>query len=232
MSIQLIVFDIAGTTLKDNQQVHLHLQNALQQFEIKATLEEINAVMGYPKPEAIELILQNKTGNRLQLKKDFIMAIHHSFQKNMIRYYKTNPEVQEKSGVSDTFRKLRETGIKIAIDTGFDRPITDAILERTGWLKNHLVDVTVTSDEVNQGRPHPDMVLKAMKLTGITDPALVAKVGDTASDLQEGTAAGCGMVIGVTSGAFSREELQKEPHTHLIDEIPEILELLNITELA
>jgi len=65
-----------------------------------------------------------------------------------------------------------------------------------------------------------------MQLTGVTDASRVAKVGDTASDLQEGIAAGCGLVIGVTTGAFSESELQKEKHTHLIKYIPSILDIL------
>jgi phosphoglycolate phosphatase-like HAD superfamily hydrolase len=44
-----------------------------------------------------------------------------------------------------------------------------------------------------------------MELAGVTDARKVAKVGDTISDLQEGDAAGCGWIIGVTTGAFSRE---------------------------
>ena len=55
----------------------------------------------------------------------------------------------------------------------------------------------------------------------------VGKIGDTPADLGEGTQAGCGMVVGVTSGAFPRAELLKEPHTHLIEQIPELILLLN-----
>jgi phosphoglycolate phosphatase-like HAD superfamily hydrolase len=72
------------------------------------------------------------------------------------------------------------------------------------------------------------MIFRAMAATGVKAVDRVAKVGDTSYDLQEGSSAGCGLVIGITSGAFTREQLLAEPHTHLIDSIPEILAILGL----
>ena len=72
------------------------------------------------------------------------------------------------------------------------------------------------------------MIFKAMELTGVRDISKVAKVGDTAFDLQEGNSAGCSLVVGVTTGAFSKEELEKEEHTHLIEQIPEMMRILGL----
>jgi phosphoglycolate phosphatase-like HAD superfamily hydrolase len=65
-----------------------------------------------------------------------------------------------------------------------------------------------------------------MELTGVTDAGHVAKMGDTPSDLQEGWAAGCGLVIGVTNGSHTRKQLAPHPHTHLIDNLRELPGLL------
>jgi phosphonatase-like hydrolase len=100
------------------------------------------------------------------------------------------------------------------------------LLDRLGWQKANLIDASVTSDEVPRGRPYPDMIFRAMELTGVRDARAVAKVGDTASDLQEGNAAGCSLVIGVTTGAFSREQLLKEKHTHLVSSLLDIPEII------
>src|SRR5436189_161649 len=81
-----------------------------------------------------------------------------------------------------------------------------ASLARLGWMRDGLVDVTVSSDEVAQGRPAPDLIYRAMQRTGITEASRVAKVGDTPSDLQEGQAAGCGWIIGVTAGSHTQDE--------------------------
>ena len=114
----------------------------------------------------------------------------------------------------------------MAIDTGFSRPIADAIIKRLGWNEHKLIDVSVTSDEVKFGRPHPDLIFEAMKRAGVKQARHVAKVGDTISDLQEGNAAGCSYVIGITTGAYTRHELAREKHTHLINSLLEVVDIV------
>jgi phosphonatase-like hydrolase len=226
MSIYLVVFDLAGTTVRDSDNVHHFLQEALRKEGVPISRDEANAVMGIAKPVAIRQLLEDKLADKSRINDTWIDRIHQHFVHGMIDFYRHDPAVAEKDGVSETFRKLRETGIKVAVDTGFDRTITDVILDRTGWLRAGLLDASVTSDEVPLGRPHPDMIFQAMALTGIHSAAEVAKVGDTSSDLLEGQAAGCGMVVGVTTGAFTEAELLPWPHTHLIGQVAELLPLL------
>ena len=57
MSPELIVFDLAGTTVKDNHDVHRALQNALARYGALISLDEANTVMGIPKPLAIRTLL-------------------------------------------------------------------------------------------------------------------------------------------------------------------------------
>ena len=63
------------------------------------------------------------------------------------------------------------------------------------------------------------MILGAMQRLGVDDPGAVAVAGDTVSDLQAGTAAHAGAVIGVLSGAHDRATLEAAPHTALIPDI-------------
>ncbi len=58
-----------------------------------------------------------------------------------------------------------------------------------------------------------------MERFGIADPRRVAKVGDTPADLLEGNNAGCGLIVGVTQGTHTRQQLEPYPHTSLIDTI-------------
>lgn len=227
MKIELVVCDLAGTTIKDNQDVHKALQRALAGFGIAISLDEANEVMGFPKPVAIRQLLAGKVKPH-KITDDFISRIHEEFVSEMIWFYETDKAFSEKEGVSETFQKLKQHGIRIVVDTGFDRKITNAILRRTGWLGDGLIDGSVTSDEVAQGRPHPDLIFKAMKLMGIHNVQAVAKVGDTRSDLMEGNNAGCGMVIGITTGAFAKEKLEQEKHSHLISQIPELVPILGL----
>ena len=84
----------------------------------------------------------------------------------------------------------------------------------------------VCGDEVEAGCPSPAMIQEAMRRTGIEDGASVMTVGDTLLDLQAGTAAQAGWVIGVTSGAHDYDRLVQTPHTHLIASVAYIRTLL------
>jgi phosphonatase-like hydrolase len=222
--MNLVVFDMAGTTVRDDDAVNRCLREALADHAV-VTREEVNSVMGLPKPTAIQLLVELRRGTR-QISPGLINEIHENFLHRMLRHYETDPGIEPMPYTMETFWQLKEAGLSIALDTGFSRPVVNAILDRLGWDRGGLLDATVASDEVGRGRPHPDLILKAMALTGVKDAKTVAKVGDTPSDLQEGHAAGCGLVIGVTNGTHRREELLSHYHTHLIGSLRELPEIV------
>lgn len=227
MTIQMIVFDMAGTTVEDKQNVAAALQKALSAHHYDVTIEDVNSVMGYPKPVAIQNLLAQYAGADIADDERLIGDIHDHFVDEIIGFYKNDSTIREKDNATSVFLKLRSMGIKVALDTGFSRVIADTIIDRLGWQKNVHFDISITSDEVENGRPFPDMIFKAMSELNIDSASLVAKVGDTASDLQEGNAARCRLVVGVTTGAYAAEELAKEKHTHLISNLEEIVEIVS-----
>lgn len=222
MRLELVVFDMAGTTVYDGDAVNVCLRAALDAAGFAVTRDDVNAVMGLPKPEAIRHLAMGRAGDRATISPALVAVIHEDFVARMIRHYREDPEVRPCDGAEALFARLHRAGVKIALDTGFSRDIADIILQRFGWARDGLVDVTVTSDEVPRGRPFPDMIRRAMELTGVGDVGHVAKVGDTPADLREGLAAGCTFVVGVTSGSHTREELLAFPHTHLIAHLSEL----------
>lgn len=223
---ELVVFDLAGTTVNDNKDVHRVLQSVFKKIHMRITIEEANQVMGIPKPVAIRMLLEKH--NYPYISELFIHEIHHHFVQRMIDFYRKHKSVVEKDGASEVFKYLKSQGIKVAVDTGFDREIVKPLLSRMGWEKNGLLDASITSDEVKHGRPFPDLIFKAMELTGVKEVSKVAKVGDTIYDLEEGTAAGCGWTIGITTGAFSKDQLVEGPHTHLIEHLTELKHIFEI----
>ncbi len=225
MKIDLVVFDMAGTTVNDEDGVNRCVRAALQAVGVNVSREAVNLVMGIPKPIALRQLLEGAQRTDLL---DQLDAIHADFVRRMIAFYQTDPSVHEIAGASDVFRRLRKAGVRVALDTGFSRDIVDVVLKRLGWNDTQLVDISITSDEVQRGRPHPDMVLRAMQQLGIDQPQRVAKVGDTPSDLEEGANAGCGMVVGVTGGSHTADQLKPFPHTHLISTVAELPELLAV----
>jgi phosphonatase-like hydrolase len=231
MLVDLVVFDIAGTTVYDGDAVHRCLAETLALAGVAASREAINRVMGMPKPQAIATLVGLERGAPDAVE---VARLYAAFERLMIEHYRVGAGVREAEGATDVMRRLREAGVTVALDTGFARAITDVVVARLGWGPD-VVNLTVSADDVARGRPHPDMVLEAMKRAGVTDASRVAKVGDTPADLLEGTAAGCGFVIGVTSGSHTSHELEAQPHSHLIASLRELLPILDgaaVTERA
>lgn len=223
---ELIVFDLAGTTVNDTKNVYSVLYRLFKKVRIRISLENANKVMGIPKREAIKSLLQQY--HYPYISEMLVLEMHQYFVLKMKELYLKNPSIREKDSISDLFKICKEWGIKVVVETEFDRSIADSLLARLGWNENAFIDAMITNDEVVRNRPHPDMIYRAMELTGITDVESVAKVGDTLSDLHEGTSAGCGWVIGVTSGAHKRDQLKSGPHTHLIDHLSELKPIFNL----
>lgn len=221
--IKMVVFDMAGTTVHDEDFVTLSFQKALLDGGIDVSRDEVNEVMGYPKPEAIRRILATREGSEPAPAQ--VNALHDTFLETMNTFYETDERVREIEGATETFRFLKASGRTVALNTGFSRPTASIIIRKFGWDDPGLVDFTITSDEVEKGRPHSDMIEELMRRAGIENSFAVAKVGDTASDLLEGQAAGCGWNIGVTEGSWTRQELEPHPHTHLIGSVADLPEL-------
>jgi phosphonatase-like hydrolase len=228
-SVDLVVFDMAGTTVLDGTAVHDSLAGALKDVgECVVDYDAVNVVMGLQKPVAIRTLLQDQG---ISPTESLVEKIHDEFVSRMLQFYGHNPEVQEVKGVSTLFESLKANGIRVGIDTGFSREIAQVIIDRFRWEKNGLIDVSVTSDEVSAGRPAPYMIFRSMEKTGVQTVSRVAKIGDTPSDLYEGTNAGCGIVAGVTQGSHTADQMRSHPHTHLIGTVRDLPGILGIGSL-
>merc|ERR1719215_92779 len=108
-------------------------------------------------------------------------------------------------GLKGYFQQLRDAGIKIGLDTGYPQSIQNGLVKKLGFDK--VVDGWISSYDVPEGRPFPYMIHHLMERLKIEDVRRVAKVGDSARDMEEGVNAGCGLVVGVLSGADRAEDL-------------------------
>lgn len=224
----LVVFDVAGTTVFDGDAVVECLIAALEPYA-EVTAGRARDVMGLPKPVAIrELLREARTWTPDRL--DAVVAqVHEAFRASMLATYRADPGLVPAPDVERVFAALRRAGVRVALDTGFSRDILDTVLGRLGWSADSTIDAAISSDEVQQGRPFPDMIRRAMQLTGVTTSSRVAKVGDTVSDLLEGLAAECGIVAGITHGTHTRAQLERDG-VIVIDHLTELLPLVGVEE--
>ena len=226
VNIKLVVFDIAGTTVKDHGEIANAFKTAMKEKGYEVPVEKINPLMGYKKPEAIKMMLDEYEADAAKVSVDYINSIHERFIQLMVEYYTTTDQLQALPHAENMFAYLKERGVKIGLDTGFSNDITDVIIERLGWLKNGTVDYVVSSNQVAAGRPQPFMIQKMMQSAGIDDAKQVVKLGDTEVDINEGKNAGCLYSIAVTTGAFTKEALMPYNPDFIIDDLNELIEIL------
>jgi phosphonatase-like hydrolase len=225
-SIQLVVFDIPGTTVRDNGNVAEAFVTAFKDYGFVIPVAEVKKVMGFRKIDAIVLLLGKFAPER---KNDEELAdrIHTHFIDKMIKFYMNDETLAPFPHAEAIFRALKKRGIKVALNTGFTRSITDTILHRLRWdNRSPLIDRVICSDEVTHGRPHADMIEMLMDGLGIDSPGQVLKVGDTEVDVEEGRNAGCAKVVSVTTGAYTREQLQLYGPDFIIDDLQELLPII------
>ncbi|WP_306350430.1 HAD hydrolase-like protein [Flavobacterium sp. '19STA2R22 D10 B1'] len=226
--IELVTFDMAGTTISDKKEVETCFAKATKQTGLIMIEEEILAVQGWSKIFVFETFWQKQLGQRNE---EWQQSVNYSFNtfKTILEDHYRNAIIKPTEGCLETFEFLKMHNIQIALTTGFYRTVTDIILDKLGWLEglnenrvgnsNTIIQASIASDEVENGRPAPDMIFKAMKLLNISDSKKVINIGDTPSDLQSGKNANVLLSLGVINGTHTVEQLKEIPNDGLLNSI-------------
>jgi phosphonatase-like hydrolase len=212
--LDLVVFDMAGTTVEDRGQVPSAFTAALEEHGIAVTPDQLSGVRGSSKRQAVRQLIP-KGPDREHIAE----TVYDSFCERLTRLYREEG-VRPLPGVLDVFAWLRKNSVRLALNTGFDRRMTELLISTLGWANE--VNAIVCGDDVRAGRPAPYLIFHAMESTGESSVHRVATVGDTAVDLRAGYNAGVRCNVGVLSGAHTREQLEREPHTHLLATVAEL----------
>lgn len=210
--LKLVVFDMAGTTVKDNGEVPQAFTDALATHGLAVTPQQLNQVRGASKRQAVFDLLPDTPERAARA-----AVIYTAFVEHLARRYQT-AGVTAMDGAAPVFQWLRARGLRVALNTGFDRDITKLLLTALQWHEG-VVDAVICGDDVRQGRPAPYLIFHAMEATGVTNVQQVMNVGDTVLDLQAGHNAGVGWNLGVLSGAHRRTQLEAAPHTGLLPSV-------------
>ena len=219
----LAALDMAGTTVDEGGLVYSAVEDAVAEAvggPIPAEL--MSQWKGTSKEEAIAGLLR---GMGWDDSSAHVLKVYEVFAGKLEEAYGRTPPAPI-PGVPEMFETLRRAGVKVALQTGYAAPVANSIMTGLGWTVGGTVDTLVTSDTVAASRPAPYLVFHAMEATGVRDVRRVLTAGDTPNDLAAGMNAGAGFVVGVTTGSFTRSQLEAEPHTHILDTVAALPSLL------
>lgn len=201
-SLELIVLDMAGTTVLDDGVVEQAFQRAAERTGVADRMpwaeafDYVRVTMGQSK---IDVFTHLASGDRAAAERA-TAAFEAAYAEIVVEQ-----GVSEIPGAADAIQDLKDAGLKVVLTTGFAPVTRDALIDGLGW--RDLVDVALSPVDAGRGRPAPDLVLTALLRTRTSSVQAVAVAGDTVSDVESGRRAGAGFVAGVLSGAHDRPAL-------------------------
>jgi phosphonatase-like hydrolase len=217
--IELVMFDMAGTTVDDRLTGPSLVVSAFVEAFAKAgfdiTPEQVHPHRGKEKRSAIRSILCERGQTDDQALQDLVQTIYAAFVEQLEAGVDSLREVE---GTHEVLLFLKGRGIRVGVGSGFPREVVQAIVGKLHWKVDGLVDYVGCAEIVGASRPDPKMILDAMALLGVADPTQVLKVGDKVVDIQEGKNAGT-RTVGVLTGSQSEQQLRAAGADHVLSSV-------------
>jgi HAD superfamily hydrolase (TIGR01509 family) len=191
------IFDVDGTLL-DSVDLHaLAWHEAMMRFGHDVSFEQARGQIG-------------KGGDKLIphfLTQDAQRDHGKEMEEWRSKRFKTEylPLVRPLSAVPDLLRRARDAGVQIAVASSAKKDELGEYLDIARVAD--LVDVTTSSDDVEESKPAPDIFEVVLKKLGMRGGDTVA-IGDTPYDAEAAGKAGIA-TIGVLSGGFTEKSLRQ-----------------------
>ena len=203
--ITLMVCDMAGTVINEGGLVYKTLYETLKNNNIPVKKSDMNDWHGQQKRQVISNMIDKYLPHEMhkgEIKNycydEFDVKLDDAYFGKHSRISLIDPELP------NFFQRLRFNGVKIALNTGYERNFQKKIINH--FNMNEYIDDFISSADVRMGRPFPYMIHRIMERNDIISVKHVAKVGDTRNDVLEGKNAGCGITIAVQTGAGTTKD--------------------------
>jgi phosphonatase-like hydrolase len=214
MSIELICFDMAGTTVNDQGLVLDAFRRTID--ELGVTGEDAREAEAY----VIETMGQSKIEVFTELFDVRAQAANDAFERHFVTAAR-EVGVSEIPGARATVEELMSRGIAVALTTGFSPATREVLIDILGW--SDLFNLRVSPADAGRGRPTPDMILLCALRSRVSAVQAIMVVGDTASDMQAGRRAGVGQCVGVLSGTDDEARLLDSGADRVVETVVELL---------
>jgi HAD superfamily hydrolase (TIGR01509 family) len=208
------LFDLDGTLIDSVYQHVLAWREALEAEDIRLSVWRIHRKIGMSGGLFANSLLR-ETGLKLDPDRaERLQQLHAS------AYRRYAPDVRPLPGARELLAYLTDTGIPWAIATSGRMETARPNIEMLG-VDFEAVPV-VTRDQVKYGKPDPDLFLAAATRLGV-DIESSYVVGDSVWDIVAARRARA-LEIGVLSGGYGREELERAGAFRVYDDMADLLE--------
>jgi HAD superfamily hydrolase (TIGR01509 family) len=191
-----VLFDMDGVLLDSERPSLALIQTLLQEHGVEVPLHELRSIFGRP-ASYLNAFLQPRLAPVGVDPRDFAAE----FDARKDRLHRAG-HILPVPGARDLLDRLRRDGWRLALATTTERPKMTERLANTGLLER--LDATATGDEVERGKPAPDIFLLAAERVGVAaDRCWV--VEDSLAGVEAGRAGG--MRVAAVAGTFEAGDL-------------------------
>lgn len=210
--INTLLFDLDGTLLDTNELIitsYLHVFD--QYYPGRFKREDVLPFLGPPLLDAFASVDSEKAEEMVEVYRSFNMEKHDLL-------------VQEFEGVYETIRTLHENNFKLAI---VSTKIRKTVLKGLALANlDEFFDVIITLDEVENAKPDPEPLEKALKKLG-SKPEEALMIGDNYHDILGGKNAGT-YTCGVSWSAKGADFLRGYEPDYMIEKMSDLLDIVGV----
>ncbi|MCM3410339.1 pyrophosphatase PpaX [Metabacillus litoralis] len=212
MKINTLLFDLDGTLINTNELIiesFLHTLHSYYPDQYKR--EDVLPFIGPTLYDTFNSINPEKVEEMVKVYRKF----NHEQHDVLVKEYET---------VFETVKTLKEKGFKLGIVTTKIRATVNMGLTLTKL--DQFFDVVVTLDDVENAKPHPEPVLKALEQLG-SKPEEAIMVGDNHHDVEAGKNAGT-KTAGVAWSIKGREYISSHNPDYLLETMSDLLPIVGV----
>ncbi|GGE81605.1 pyrophosphatase PpaX [Priestia taiwanensis] len=210
MKINTLLFDLDGTLINTNELIMQSFLHTLETYYPgKYKREDVVPFFGEP--------LYGSFANIDSEKADELVAC---YRKHNIEHH--DELVEEFETVYETIKTLHEQGYKLGIVTTKAQPVVDMGMKLARL--HHFFEVVVTIGDVENAKPHPEPVEKALTLLH-AKPEETIMVGDNHHDIVSGQRAGT-KTAAVAWTVKGREYLEAYNPDYMLEKMSDLLQIV------
>jgi HAD superfamily hydrolase (TIGR01509 family) len=189
MAIEAVIFDCDGTLVNSEPLARAAWERTLGPYGYAIGDEEYPGLVGLPYARVHGYFAERIDGlpDAGAFWEDYSAALFALIDGELVAF----------EDALETVRALRDRGVAVAVASSSPRARLDRTLRRAG-LEGAFA-VSVAGDEIEHGKPAPDMFLAAADRLGVA-PAACAVIEDSAPGVAAGLAAGMRTVAIVRDG--------------------------------